>query len=305
VLSVQHIRSICSGGLSISEPLAPLTSFRIGGPVDIYVEPANAEELVALLEYFRSVALPTVVLGNGSNILIADEGIRGVVISIEKGFSTLEYRDGIVHAGGGVRLSKFVDFCIAQGKAGTEMLAGIPGTLGGGIIMNAGAYGGEISDHLLDVRLCRDGALLTLPRERCGFAYRTSTLTADIVLGARFRLPDGEGDALRARRKELLLKRNAAQPVNLPNAGSIFKNPEGDYAARLIESCALKGTQIGGARVAELHANFIVNTGGATAADVVALINHVRRAVFDRHGVALELEIRLLGFAPDVIHPLH
>lgn len=305
MLSLEHIRSICSGEIHISEALAPMASFRIGGPVDIYIEPATTSELAELVRYFRRVDAPYVILGNGSNLLISDEGIRGVALNIERHFSDLRIDDGIVTAGAGARLSKFVDFCVRHSLAGSEMLAGIPGTLGGAVIMNAGAYGGEISDHMLDVTVLREGEVLTLGKKEAGFRYRGSDLRDDIVLSARFRFPEGDEDQLKARRKELLLKRNAAQPVNYPNAGSIFKNPEGDHAARLIEACGLKGYTVGGAQVATLHANFIINTGGATAADVLAVIRHVRRTVQEHTGVRLELEIRLLGFTADVIESLN
>ncbi|MBE0643462.1 MAG: UDP-N-acetylmuramate dehydrogenase [Bacteroidetes bacterium] len=305
MLSLEHIRNLCSGGISISEPLAAMTSFRIGGPVDILVEPASTEELTQLVRYFRSVDVSYVVLGNGSNILISDEGIRGVAINIEKHFSDVAIDGDVITAGAGVRLSKFVDFCVRHRLAGSEMLAGIPGTLGGAVIMNAGAYGGEISDHLLDVTVLREGDVKTLTKEKAGFRYRSSDLRSDIVISARFRFPEGDEEQLRARRKELLLKRNAAQPVNWPNAGSIFKNPEGSYAAKLIEESGLKGHRIGGAQVSELHANFIINTGGATAADVLKMIGHVRRSVHAQTGVMLELEILLLGFSADALASLN
>ncbi|MDX9757528.1 MAG: UDP-N-acetylmuramate dehydrogenase [Bacteroidota bacterium] len=304
MLSLEHIRSICSGAIHISEPLAPLTSFRIGGPVDIYIEPASIDEIAALVTHLRGGETPYVVLGNGSNVLISDEGIHGVALSIERHFSTLAFEDGIVTAGGGVRLSKFVDFCVRHQLAGSEMLAGIPGTLGGAVIMNAGAYGGEISDYMIDVTVLRDGTPRTIEKTDAGFRYRGSDLRRDIVLAARFRFPEGDETVLKARRKELLLKRNAAQPVNHPNAGSIFKNPPGDFAARLIEESGLKGFAVGGARVSERHANFIINTGGATAADVLDVIRHVRRTVRERHGVSLELEIRLLGFSAEALASL-
>jgi len=282
-----------------------MTSFRIGGPVDIYIEPVVVEELVAIVRYLRETESPYVVLGNGSNILISDEGLRGVALNIERHFRDVTYEDGIVSAGAGIRLSSLVDFCVRNGLAGTEMLAGIPGTLGGALIMNAGAYGGEISDHLLDVTVLHDDEMRTVAKEECGFRYRNSDLRDDIILGARFRLPEGDGEELRVRRKELLLKRNIAQPVNLPNAGSIFKNPEGRYAAQLIEECGLKGRRFGGAEISERHANFIVNTGGARAQDVIDAMNTIRRTVFEKTGSILEPEIQLLGFPEDVITPLH
>jgi len=281
-----------------------MTSFRLGGPVDIYIEPANTEELAALLRYLHATNTAFLVLGNGSNILISDGGFRGVAVNIEKNFSALSVDKETVTTGAGARLSKFVDFCVSHGLAGTEMLAGIPGTIGGAVIMNAGAYGGEISDHLVDVTLLRDDHILTLPVEECGFRYRNSDLRGDIILSARFELPRGNEDQLRTRRKELLLRRNAAQPVNYPNAGSIFKNPEGQFAARLIEECGLKGQTFGGARISELHANFIINSGDSTSANIVDAINHVRRVVFEKMKIELELEIQLIGFPEDVIVPL-
>lgn len=305
MLSIEHIRSICEGDIHISEPLAPQSSFRIGGPVDIYIEPKTTDELAALVRYFREVEARYIVLGNGSNILISDEGIRGVALNIERHFSSLSIDGAVITAGAGARLSSFVDFCIRNARGGSEMLAGIPGTLGGAMIMNAGAYGGEISDYLLDVTVLRGGEVLTIDRERAGFRYRGSDLRNDIVLSARFHPPEGEREELRKRRKELLLKRNAAQPVQHPNAGSIFKNPEGSYAAKLIEECGLKGYRCGGAQVAELHANFIINTGQATAADVLAVIRHVRRTVRERTGILLELEIQLLGFSTEVLASLN
>lgn len=304
MLSLEHIRSICSGEIHISEPLAPMTSFRLGGPVDIYIEPTDTEELAELVRYLHETDTAYLVLGNGSNILISDEGFRGVALNIEKNFSELTLADGVVTAGAGARLSKFVDFCVRHRLAGTEMLAGIPGTLGGAVIMNAGAYGGEISDYMVDVTILRDGEIRTLPVADCGFRYRDSDLRGDIVLSARFRLPEGDEMPLRARRKELLLKRNAAQPVNYPNAGSIFKNPPGQYAGQLIEECGLKGYTSGGACVSELHANFIVNHASATAADIIAAINHVRRVVFEKKDIELELEIQLIGFPTNVVEPL-
>ncbi|MCZ7558070.1 MAG: UDP-N-acetylmuramate dehydrogenase [Bacteroidia bacterium] len=304
MLNLEHIRQLCTGGISISEPLAPLTSFRIGGPADIYLEPSTTDELVALVRYFRVQEVSYILLGNGSNILISDEGYRGAALSIEKGFSSVTLDGDTITAGAGIRLSTFVDFAITHNFAGVEMLAGIPGTLGGGVIMNAGAYGGEISDHLLDVTVLRGTDVRTLSRDACNFRYRNSDLKEDIVLSARFRFPRGDAQELRRRRKELLLKRNAAQPVKFPNAGSIFKNPEGDFAARLIESSGLKGQRFGGAVVSELHANFIVNDSGATANDVVALINRVRRIVFETTGVVLEPEIQFIGFSADPLDPL-
>jgi UDP-N-acetylmuramate dehydrogenase len=201
-------------------------------------------------------------------------------------------------------LTAFVDFCIANGYAGTEMLAGIPGLLGGAIVMNAGAYGGAISDFITDVTILRHLTVRTIPKEECGFTYRHSGLQNDIVLSARFALPLGDTETLRATRKEFILKRNQSQPTSLPNAGCIFKNPDGMHTARLIQECGLKGFRSGGAEVSSVHANFIVAHEGATAADVLDVINHVRRIVRDMKGVVLELEVQLIGFPVDAVEAL-
>ncbi|MBI5645768.1 MAG: UDP-N-acetylmuramate dehydrogenase [Ignavibacteriae bacterium] len=304
MISLEHIRGICSGRIAIGEPLARLTTFRIGGAADLYVEPMRTDEVLALITYFRRNDIRYMVLGNGSNVLIHDDGYSGAVINLEAGFSGVSIEEGIVTAGAGARLSAFVDFCILRGFAGTDPLAGIPGTLGGGLIMNAGAYGAEISDHLLDVTVVRGDDVVTLRKDECDFRYRHSGLRDAVVLSARFALPEGDTEDMKKRRKELLLTRNAAQPTNLPNAGSIFKNPEGQYAARLIEQCGLKGYTFGGATVSTLHANFIVGSPSATAADILAVINHVRRTVYRHTGVALELEVLLVGFGSDAIAPL-
>jgi UDP-N-acetylmuramate dehydrogenase len=304
MMSLERIRSLCSGRIAIDEALAESTTFRLGGPADITIEPATSEELRALLAYFRSIDCPCIILGNGSNVLVSDDGFRGAAIRLDPGFASVAVEHNVVTAGAGLRLAAFVDACIRNGLAGAEMLAGIPGTLGGAIIMNAGAWGGQISDHLLDVTVLRDGAVAVLPKEACGFGYRRSALRCDVVLGARFRFPAGDPDAMAARRKELLQQRNLAQPTRLPNAGSIFRNPPGEYAARLIDRCGLKGLRSGGAEVSPQHANFIVNTGSATSGDVLDLIRQIRSAVHEQTGIALELEIVLIGFPPDAARPV-
>ena len=304
MISIEHIRSLCSGRIAIGEPLARMTTFRVGGPADLYTEPMSTGEVLALRAYFHENDIRNIVLGNGSNVLIHDDGLRGAVINLESGFSGISLEEGIVNAGAGARLSAFVDFCIRNSYSGTDALAGIPGTLGGALIMNAGAYGSEISDHLLDVTVIRGGSVRTLPKELCGFSYRRSELRGDIAISARFALPRGDMDAMRKHRRDLLLKRNIAQPTSWPNAGSIFKNPPGTHAARLIEQCGLKGYSVGGASVSKLHANFIIGSDTATAADVLAVINHLRATVFAQTGVALEMEVLLIGFPDNALTPL-
>jgi UDP-N-acetylmuramate dehydrogenase len=297
VINLDDIRRSFRGRIAINEPLDRYTTFRIGGPADLYLEPLDKADALELIRGLRRQGVPYFLMGNGSNILVADEGIRGAVVNLEHGFNYVDAGDdGVITAGAGIRLAKFVDFCIGRGCKGAEMLAGIPGTLGGGIIMNAGAYGGEISDHLLGVEVIRGDALVRIAKEDAGFAYRTSALASDVVLEASFRFPAGSTEDMKVARRETMLKRNRSQPVQLPNAGSIFKNPAGDYAARLIESSGLKGRAVGSAEISELHANFIVNKGGASARDVLALAEIARREVQERFGVRLELEIKLVGF---------
>lgn len=291
-----------NGRIAISEPLQKYTTFRIGGPADIYLEPTDKQDALALVRYLRSERIQFFLMGNGSNLLVADEGIRGAVVNLEHGFSYVQANDdGVITAGAGIRLAKFVDFCIGRGCSGAEMLAGIPGTLGGGIIMNAGAYGGEISDHLLSVVVIRGEKLVTITKQDGGFAYRTSALSDDVVLEATFSFPQGSPEEMKTIRRETMLKRNRSQPVQFPNAGSIFKNPPGDYAARLIEACGLKGRRVGNAEISELHANFIINVGGASARDVLALATIARDQVKRQFGIELELEIKPIGFPAEAL----
>lgn len=296
MIAIQDIRTLCTGRIALGEPLAPLTSFRIGGPADLYVEPMNEAELRALIGYFDDRRLPWVILGNGSNVLVHDDGYRGAAMNLGAGFSSIAIQDHEVSAGAGCRLATFVATCVNAGLRGVERLAGIPGTLGGALVMNAGAHGGEISDHLMDVRVLRNGTLMTLPVSECGFVYRGSALGEDIVLGARFALEAGNAEEMKELRRSLIDKRNATQPLGRPNAGSVFKNPVGAFAGQLIEHCGLKGLRRGAAAVSDLHANFIVNLGGATAEEVTSLMKDVRRVVFDRMGVRLEPELRFIGY---------
>jgi UDP-N-acetylmuramate dehydrogenase len=297
MIALDDIRRAFSGRIAIQEPLAKYTTFRIGGPADIYLEPLDKKDAVSLISYLRREEIPFFLMGNGSNILVADEGIRGAVVNLETGFNYVHLEsDGSITAGAGIRLAKFVDFCIGQGRQGAEMLAGIPGTLGGAVIMNAGAYGGEISDHMLAVELIRGEKLVKISKEEGGFAYRASGLQGDVILEATFDFPRGESEPMKTIRRETMLKRNTTQPVKWPNAGSIFKNPPGGFAAKLIQECGLKGRSVGGAEISDLHANFIINRDGATAQDVLMLIDIVRDEVRRKFAVELELEIKLIGF---------
>ncbi|MBS1904481.1 MAG: UDP-N-acetylmuramate dehydrogenase [Bacteroidetes bacterium] len=294
-----------SGSVRENVPLAPFTTFRIGGNAQLFVEPATPEDVVHTRAFAATHSLPFFILGNGSNVLISDEGIAGVVMNLETGFSKLSIEGNIITAGAGVRMATFVDFAIRNNLAGVEMLAGIPATIGGAVWMNAGCYGGETSDHLLDVTIVRADQTLTLTKEECHFRYRHSGFEpGDIVVQARFALQAGNAAELREIKLKHLMHRNDVQPVNLPNCGSVFKNPKPHFSAQLIEEAGLKGTQIGGAQISPKHANFITNLGGATAQDVIAIMNLERKTVFERTGIVLEPEVQLIGFLSNPIEPL-
>ena len=301
MVSVDDIRKVFRGHISVAEPLGKYTSFRIGGPADFYLEPVDKFDLIEVVRFFKKFDYRFMIIGKGSNLLISDSGFHGAAINLEVGLGKVMMDGDLVIADAGVRLSKFVDFCIQHEKKGVEMLAGIPGTVGGAVIMNAGAYGGEISNHLLEVEIYRDDALQKVKKAEAGFSYRRSGFARDVVLNASFNLPKGTLAELLQRRRELLLKRNQSQPLNLPNSGSMFKNPEGTFAAKLVEESGLKGKQIGGAQISERHGNFIVNHGSATASNVLDLVKLARKKVYERSGVKLELEVKLIGFQEEEI----
>lgn len=301
MVSVDDIRKVFRGHIAVAEPLGKYTSFRIGGPADFYLEPIDKFDLIEVVQFFKKFNYRFMIIGKGSNLLISDSGFRGAAINLEEGMGKVILENDIVVADAGVRLSKFVDFCIQHEKKGVEMLAGIPGTIGGAVIMNAGAYGGEISDHLVEVEIYRDNAIQKVTKAEAGFSYRRSGFARDVVLNASFKLPQGNLSELLQRRRELLLKRNESQPLNLPNSGSMFKNPEGAFAAKLVEEAGLKGKQIGEAQISERHGNFIVNHGSATAHDVLDLVKLARKKVMERSGIKLELEVKLIGFQEDEI----
>jgi UDP-N-acetylmuramate dehydrogenase len=285
------------GTVTSEAPLAPFSTFRIGGPAQWLVEPLDASDIIAIQQFAHEQSIPILILGNGSNVLIADEGWRGIVINLEKGFTSLAYTDGIISVGAGVKMAIFVDFAIRNRRKGVEMLAGIPATMGGAVWMNAGCYGGETADTLLDVELIRDGKVISLTKSACDFRYRHAGFHAgDVILGARFTMEEGDPEELRAIKIGHLKHRNEVQPVNQPNCGSVFKNPRPQHSAALIESVGLKGTRIGGAEISSKHANFIVNVANASAHDVTALMDLARQKVFEATGIVLEPEVQLIGF---------
>ena len=296
MVSLTDIKQFFRGYIAINEPMAKYTSMRVGGPADYYLEPADKAELVEIVTYFQKNNFPYLMLGRGSNLLVSDDGVRGAAINLEASLSDILMEGDLVIAEAGVHMARFVDFCIQNSLAGVQMLAGIPGSVGGAVVMNAGAYGGTISDHLHEVEVFREGQVQVVKKENAQFGYRQSSFVHDIVLTAGFRLPKGNKEELAQQRREFIMKRNITQPLTLPNSGSMFRNPAGNHAARLIEQAGLKGKRVGNAQISEKHANFIVNLGGARASDVLTLVDLTRRTVYQNTGILLELEVKLVGF---------
>jgi UDP-N-acetylmuramate dehydrogenase len=297
MISLTDIKKILRGNIVVDEPMANYTWMKVGGPADFYIEPADRNDLISIVEYFREHNYSWFILGRGSNVLISDEGIRGAVFNIENSLADIRRENNLVFAEAGVRLTKFVDFCIQNELAGVEMLAGIPGTIGGAVAMNAGAHGGEIADHLIEVETIHNGIVERIRKDEESFSYRRSRFSNEIVLGASFKLKRGDKEKLLAIRRKFILKRNQTQPLEYPNLGSMFKNPPNTFAAKLIEQAGLKGKCVGDAQVSEKHANFIINRGHAKAADIVKLIDLVERTVYQNSGVKLELEVKMVGFS--------
>lgn len=281
------------------EPLKKLTTFKIGGPVEFCARPQGVRELRELLLFCRAGAVPVRVIGCGSNILSSDTGVAGVIIKLDSSaFRFVRLSGRQVEAGAGASLAELLTACCAAGLSGLEFLAGIPGTVGGGLAMNCGvstkAGAVSIGDRVDQVSVMGyDGTISVEPGKSIAFGYRSSGLTGCVIVSARFTLKQSNATAVRKLVREWMFKRKG-QEYSLPSAGCVFKNPSKDCSAgRLIEECGLKGTRVGGACVSEKHANFIVNTGNATCSDVISLMKLVRREVKKRHGVNLESEIEI------------
>lgn len=283
--------------LRFEEPMASHTSFRIGGPVEVMAFPQNAEELSKLLKTSALLDCKPVILGAGTNVLAPDAGLRGLVICLKDCLSGMEQLDDTtVRVMAGVTMTRAAVFAANLGLSGLEFAHGIPGTVGGGVYMNAGAYGGEICQVCKSVEVMDlEGYIRTFTNEEMAFSYRHSILEecSGIVISADFVLEKKPADEIREKMKELMGKRSASQPLDKPSAGSAFKRPVGGYAAALIDQAGLKGYQVGGAAISTKHAGFAVNLGDATAADVQQLLRQVSDIVFERSGIRLEPEVRI------------
>jgi UDP-N-acetylmuramate dehydrogenase len=285
------------GAVSFNAPLKDYTSFRIGGPADVLVEPADVDDVARLVRQTTAQKLPLFVVG-GTNLLIRDKGIRGVVVHLGKLRAIREEAGAVLYAEGGVGMPTLIGYAIRHSLAGLEWAAGIPGTVAGCVVMNAGTRLGEMKDSVKAVRLVnRKGEILDIPASQIPFAYRRATLPAGIVVGVWVQLKAGVRAEVEKVVKDYLHYRRDTQPLTLPSAGCVFKNPSKDSAGRVIDLAGLKGAQVGDAQVSDKHANFIVNQGQASAKDVLALIRKVRAAVARRTGVKLELELKVVGQA--------
>ncbi|MEK6546197.1 MAG: UDP-N-acetylmuramate dehydrogenase [Nitrospinota bacterium] len=309
-MKIEELRIIfeeIGGKKRFDEPMRNYTSFRIGGTADLLIFPENTEDLKKILYLCSEKEIPVFILGFGTNLLVKDGGIRGVVINLNKGFRDMSLDEKIhqtpnsirrtIIAGGGAGLQKLVGFALKNKLSGMEFAAGIPGSIGGALIMNAGAKDGEIKNVVKGVKIITaNGETKTIQKKDIGFSYRHSEFPANsIILEASILLKNGKGKDIKKKMELLVKDRKSKQPLSSYSAGSVFKNPSGDFAARLIESAGLKGFEAGDAIVSHKHANFIVNRGRATAGDVLKLIEIVKEKVFVRTGVLLKEEIRIVG----------
>ena len=282
-----------------NEPMSEHCSFKIGGPARLMLLPSSAEEAASALAILRSSGAQVLIVGSCTNLLIPDEGYPGAVVRMSKPASSMELLDAArIRAQAGATLNALAVFAAQHELTGLEFAHGIPGSVGGGVAMNAGAYGGEMRDVLESAEYVdKDGAIRTLSGDELGLSYRHSAFsdTDKLITSAVFRLTPGDGEAVRARMNELIEKRRASQPLDMPSAGSTFKRPKTGYAAALIDEAGLKGLRVGGAMVSAKHAGFVVNAGGATYSDVIELMREVRRRVCEFSGVLLEPEVKIIG----------
>lgn len=284
--------------LTENEPMKNHTTFKIGGPADMYVSVGSVDELSSLIKLAKETKTPYTVIGNGSNILVGDNGIRGLVIEIGSNLACCETDDDKIYAQAGTLLSKIASLAASNSLSGMEEISGIPGTLGGAIYMNAGAYGGEIKNVIKNVTYVdSDGEIITVTGDECNFGYRQSIFTdgQKFIVSSELELKKDDKSAISERMADFRKRRCDKQPLTYPSAGSTFKRPEGYFAGALIEQAGLKGYSIGDATVSDLHAGFVINCGDATAKDVLDLISHIQKTVYDKFGVKLEPEVRILG----------
>ncbi|UOE57061.1 UDP-N-acetylmuramate dehydrogenase [Bacillus sp. CMF12] len=296
---ISKLRELNIGTVKENEPMANHTTMKIGGPADLFIEPSSIENLAKAMELIHRYELKWRAIGRGSNLLVSDGGIEGVVIKLGRGMDHLDLNETELRAGGGYSLVALSTIISKKGLSGLEFASGIPGSVGGAVYMNAGAHGSDISQILTKAHvLFEDGNMEWLTNEEMEFSYRTSVLQTKrpgIVLEAVFRLTEGDREKISSAMQKNKDYRKETQPWNFPCAGSIFRNPLPEYAGQLIEKAGMKGHTIGGAQISNMHGNFIVNAGDAKAEDVLALIQHIKDTIFDLYGVKMETEVEIIG----------
>ena len=280
------------------EPMSRHTTFRLGGPADLFVTPEEEGQVQKALAAIRAAGVPFYIVGNGSNLLVGDLGYRGVILQIYQKMNRIQIRDSVIHAQAGALLSKIAAEAQAGALSGFEFASGIPGTLGGAVMMNAGAYGGEMKQVLIEARvLSAEGAFEDVLAEDMELGYRTSVFSRNkgLVLGASIHLEPGDPEKIRERMEELKAQRTSKQPLEYPSAGSTFKRPEGYFAGKLIQDAGLRGFQVGGAQVSEKHCGFVINKDRASAKEIRSLMEQVSEKVYAQFGVRLEPEVKMIG----------
>lgn len=284
-------------GIKYNEPMSVHTTFRAGGPADMLFEPETAEELLKVLEAAKAENVPVTVIGNGSNLLVRDGGVRGLVVKLAKKFSKVETNGEYITAQSGALMSAVANAALQSELGGLEFASGIPGTIGGGLYMNAGAYGGELSQVVEAAEYVADDMIKTITKDNMNLGYRHSIFgeNGGIITAVRMKLYKDSRENILEKMTDFKQRRIEKQPLEFPSAGSTFKRPQGHFAGALIEAAGLKGKNIGGAEVSQKHAGFIINRGGAKSADILALIEYVKKTVFENSGVMLEPEVRIIG----------
>ncbi len=294
---VEQFKAI-SPQLIENESMSRHTTFKIGGDADMFVSVTSVNELVSLIRLAKEKNIEYTVIGNGSNLLVGDKGIRGLVIEIGQGLANYEVKGNVIYAEAGILLKKLASVAASESLSGLEEVSGVPGTLGGGVFMNAGAYGGELKDTVKKVTYIDcDGDLYTIDASECDFGYRKSIFSngGKFIVSAELELKKGNKEEILSKMADYTKRRREKQPISYPSAGSTFKRPEGYFAGTLIEQSGLKGYRCGDAMVSELHAGFVINCGNATAQDVINVIEHTKKTVLDKFGVELEPEVRMIG----------
>lgn len=307
IINISEIRELIKKEIphvdvSYAESMKNHTSFRIGGDADIFVDVKKEDDIINSVSFFKKYNIPYTIIGNGSNLLVSDYGIEGAVICIGKSYTDIETDGEYVRASSGTLLSKIASVALENSLAGFEFASGIPGTLGGALVMNAGAYGGEMKDVTFETKYINSkGEICKVTGDEHMFSYRHSCFTKDdIILSSTLKLQKGDKDEIKELMQSLATKRREKQPLEYPSAGSTFKRPEGYFAAKLIDDANLRGFSVGGAKVSDKHCGFVINSDNATCRDVLNLMKHIRETVKDKFGVILEPEVRFLGRCMDV-----